>query len=112
MYFQPSTQTVFTHHHDIRVAFPNVSFPAVISDETLAEFGVFPLTTGHDFGPVAQAALDEQAALTVQLRKQAILAELSAIDAKSIRALREGNASRIAELETQAQALRTELAAL
>lgn len=45
-------------------------------------------------------------------RKQAILVDLAAIDTKSIRALREGNATRIAELETQAQALRTELASL
>lgn len=41
-----------------------------------------------------------------------VLADLASIDMKSIRALREGNATCIAELETQAQALRTELAAL
>lgn len=41
-----------------------------------------------------------------------VLADLAAIDLKSIRALRESNATRIAELEAQAVALRAELAAL
>ncbi len=44
--------------------------------------------------------------------RDAILADLAAIDMRSIRALREGNAARIAELEAQAVALRAELAAL
>lgn len=38
-----------------------------------------------------------------------ILAQLSAIDAKSIRALREGDTDRIADLERQAVALRSQL---
>lgn len=41
-----------------------------------------------------------------------VLADLAAIDTRSIRALREGNATRIAELEAQAVALRQELAGL
>ena len=41
-----------------------------------------------------------------------VLADLATIDQKSIRALRENNATRIAELEAQAVALRAELAAL
>lgn len=41
-----------------------------------------------------------------------VLADLASIDTKSIRALRESNATRIAELEAQAIALRAELAAL
>ena len=41
-----------------------------------------------------------------------VLADLAAIDLKSIRALRENNATRIAELEAQAVDLRAELAAL
>lgn len=44
--------------------------------------------------------------------RDAILAELQAIDTRSIRALREGNQQRIDELEAQAQALRAEMAAL
>lgn len=47
-----------------------------------------------------------------RVRKQAILAELSAIDLKSIRALREGYQPRIDELDAQAAALRAEMAAL
>jgi len=41
-----------------------------------------------------------------------VLADLATIDTKSIRALRESNTTRIAELEAQAIALRAELAAL
>lgn len=41
-----------------------------------------------------------------------VLADLAAIDTKSIRALREGNTGRLDQLETQAVALRAELAAL
>lgn len=41
-----------------------------------------------------------------------VLADLATLDTKSIRALRESNATRIAELEAQAIALRAELAAL
>ncbi len=41
-----------------------------------------------------------------------VLADLASIDMRSIRALREGNTARIAELEAQAVALRAELAAL
>lgn len=47
-----------------------------------------------------------------QRSRDAILADLAAIDTRSIRALREGNQRRIAELEAQAVALRAELAAL
>ena len=38
-----------------------------------------------------------------------IKAQLADIDARSIRALREGNAARLTELETQAAALRAQL---
>ena len=38
-----------------------------------------------------------------------ILAQLAAIDARSIRALREGDAARIAALEAEAAALRAQL---
>ena len=43
---------------------------------------------------------------------QDIYAELTALDVKSIRALREGNTERIAAIEAQAVALRAELATL
>ena len=41
-----------------------------------------------------------------------IMAALDAIDAKSIRALREGNAPRLAELEARAEMLRAQLTRL
>lgn len=47
-----------------------------------------------------------------QLRRGEIITALATIDQKSIRALREGDAARIATLEAQAAALRAELAAL
>lgn len=45
-------------------------------------------------------------------RKAEILAALSALDAKSIRPLREGDAARVDALEAEAMVLRAELAAL
>lgn len=51
----------------------------------------------------------ECAPLTMEEFNAPIMAELAAIDAKSIRALREGNAERIADLEQQAEALRVQL---
>lgn len=47
-----------------------------------------------------------------EIRRREILAELAFIDARSIRPLREGDAARVLALETQAQALRAELAGL
>ena len=47
-----------------------------------------------------------------EIRRADILAELAAIDQRSIRPLREGDADRVAELEAQAEALRVELRAL
>jgi hypothetical protein len=45
-------------------------------------------------------------------RKAEIILTLEKIDAKSIRSIREGDAARIAEWETQAEMLRAELATL
>lgn len=44
MWYQPSTQTVFTLHSGIRAAYPDTSFPAVLDDTIFAEFGIFPVT--------------------------------------------------------------------
>jgi hypothetical protein len=57
------------------------------------------------------AVVPEVPASTTRPRAE-VLADLASIDMRSIRALREGNAARIAELEAQAVALRAELAAL
>lgn len=45
----------------------------------------------------------------VRTTNEEIQARLNAIDAKSIRALREGDAARVADLEAQAAALRSQL---
>lgn len=57
------------------------------------------------------AEIDARKAQSARTRAD-VLADLAAIDMRSIRALREGNTARIAELEAQAVALRAELAAL
>ena len=51
----------------------------------------------------------EQKAKNNAIIKQDILKQLSEIDAKSIRALREGNTDRITQYEAQAQKLREQL---
>src|SRR5574344_641221 len=51
----------------------------------------------------------EQKAKNNAIIKQDILKQLSELDAKSIRALREGNTERIAQYEAQAQKLREQL---
>ena len=140
MYFKPATQTAFTSHSEIRTAHPDVSFPLVMTDDTLEAHGIHAVTTApqpaHD--PITQAvretapvltdkghweqqwevvALDADAIAANQAtvraaRKTAILAELATIDLKSIRALREGYQPKIDELDAQAAALRAEMAAL
>ena len=47
-----------------------------------------------------------------QQQKNDILNQLSALDTKSIRALREGDSARVTDLENQAVSLRTQLASL
>ena len=50
---------VFTTHSDIRRAFKNTSFPAVITDEILEEAGVLPVvqTAPPEFDPVRKRAV-------------------------------------------------------
>lgn len=65
MYFKPETQTAYKTHSEIRAAHPDVSFPAAITDVSLSAHGIYPLTEGHDFGAVAQAALLDSLVLPV-----------------------------------------------
>lgn len=44
MYYQQSENKTFTLHTEIRAAFPNVSFPQEMTDEMIADFGVYPVT--------------------------------------------------------------------
>lgn len=79
----------------------------------------------HDGSPVVEKRLAEGTASPADVPEHALLAEqdvdawrdeilaaLSGIDAKSIRALREGNATRLAALEAEAARLRQTLMAL
>lgn len=45
MWIHPSTSTVYRSHSEIRAAFPNVSFPSVITDGDLLAVNVLPVTT-------------------------------------------------------------------
>lgn len=58
MYYQPSTQTNFETHSEIRASFPNTSLPPVLADDILAEYGVFrTIAASPDFNPVTQVAI-------------------------------------------------------
>lgn len=71
------------------------------------------LVDGEWVNPQPPVYVPQPDVLYVPVRTRAdVLADLQAIDTRSIRALREGNQQRIAELEAQAVALRAELAAL
>lgn len=55
MYYQPSENKTFTLHSDIRAAFPNISFPTIITDSMLEEVEVYPLvSTSVQYDPITQ----------------------------------------------------------
>lgn len=55
MYYQPSENKTFILHSDIRAAFPNISFPTIITDNILEEVGVYPLiSTSVQYDPIIQ----------------------------------------------------------
>ena len=43
MWIHPATNTIFTLHSEIRTFFNNVSFPEVIDESMLQEFGTYPV---------------------------------------------------------------------
>ena len=57
MWINPETLAVFTAHHEIRTAFPSVSFPSVMSEDDIAFVGLVPVTKTPQpaFNPVTQA---------------------------------------------------------
>lgn len=127
---------------DLGAAYPNVAFPEVITSESVAALGlivvaetppppcdnrreyaeatvVFNGSTAAEVWSIKKRdqavvdAMEQDAARALSVtRAMEIDAELSAIDARSIRSLREGNIQRIVELEAQAEALRIERKAL
>jgi len=55
MYFNLSKSTMYSSAHAVRAAFPNTSFPAIMTDEMLEEFGVFPVTpSAPEFDHITQ----------------------------------------------------------
>lgn len=86
MYFKPSTQTAFATHSEIRTAHPDVSFPSVMTDDTLASHGVYPVaptTATHD--PITQAVRETSPVLTDKGHWEQQW-EVVALDAESIAA--------------------------
>lgn len=59
MYYAPNFETRFSNHSEIRSAFPNTSLPVSLTDETLAEIGVYPLFTDKPaYNPITQGIVD------------------------------------------------------
>lgn len=55
MYFRPETEQIFQTHSEIRIAFPDTSFPALLTDEIIQDFGVFPITqVTPEYDPITQ----------------------------------------------------------
>lgn len=55
MYFRPETEQIFQTHSEIRTAFPDTSFPALLTDEIIQDFGVFPITqVTPEYDPITQ----------------------------------------------------------
>lgn len=65
MWIYPVTMTVYYNHTDIRMAFPDTSFPAVITDDDLAYVGVYPVVQSSqpDFDPLTQKVVEQTPAL-------------------------------------------------
>lgn len=58
MYYQPATQKFLDNHSAVRIAL-NASFPDVITDAQLAEFGVYPITPVRPvYDPMTQNAVE------------------------------------------------------
>ena len=65
MYINSTTNDIYQAHHEIRSAFPNTSFPTVLTDEILADFNVFPVVgTPPAFDAITQT-ISEQAPVNV-----------------------------------------------
>jgi len=132
MWINVTTGAVCKLHSDIRKDKPDTSFPAVITDEVLAEAGYEPITpTTADFDAATHEAIEaspvkvdgawvqqwvivklsdeERSAKAAELNAP-IYAAMEELDAKSIRPLREGDQVRITAIEAQIADLRKTLA--
>lgn len=91
------TNTISASVEEAQAAFPN----AICIDADHGHIG-WSYINGHLTPPKSEQVSNEQF-------NASILSALEVIDRKSIRALREGNSVRIAELESQASELRLQL---
>lgn len=85
-----------------------LAIPAHIKDDAdLANYGDKPMSADEIAQREADLVIAENCARKAKIRS--LLDELSAIDVKSIRAIRANETDRLAELENQAQQLRNQL---
>lgn len=65
MWINPTNQQTFTTHSEIRSAFQNVSFPAVMTDDDIAFAGLLPVTLVPQptFDPLTQKVAEAAPAL-------------------------------------------------
>lgn len=82
--------------------------PQIITEGNISY--TIPTQDEIDASIAAQNLIDAENALKAQ--KALIQSQLDAIDLKSIRAIREGDTTRMAQWEAQAATLRTQLASL
>lgn len=103
MWYSQELNKQFFTHSEIRAAFPQVSFPDILTDEIIAELGVIELA---DSAPESVAAAKD--AHNANIRQQ-----IFALEANQGRALREvalgGNAARLQAIDDQIAALRSQL---
>lgn len=60
MWIDPNTLHTYTTHAEIRAAFKQISFPTVISDESIASVGLLPVavTTPPSINPLTERAVE------------------------------------------------------
>jgi len=86
-----------------------IHFSASPDDTERHGVALFNAAVAGDFGPIADYVAPIQ---TIVEKKAEIYSQLAALDAKSIRPMREGDAARVAALEAQSAQLRAKLARL
>lgn len=59
MWINPNTLEIYTLHSEIRAAFPNVLFPADVSDDDIAAVGIEPLVASAPaYDPLSESAIE------------------------------------------------------
>lgn len=109
MWIDPNTQQVFNLHSDIRGAFPNVSFPTLMTAQDISAVGLEPVaqTLCPDFDPITHALVELPPAQvdgvwTQQWQVQSLSPEQSAANLAAAKAAKNEaiNAARLAANRT------------